>query len=143
MKNIKSGMRKGFTLVELLFVMAIIAILAGFAIANMQGSKDTAVITSMKNDARNATATEATSLANFQEYDTVATATAGDAHGKVQGDLGHVTFGLSKGNLIQVVNSNCQNGSTGYKITITNDKLADTVSYDSCVDSSIVYTPAP
>jgi len=46
-------MKKGFTLVELLFVMAIISILAGFAIANLNDSTRVASITSMKADIRN------------------------------------------------------------------------------------------
>lgn len=52
----KKMIKKGFTLVELLFVMAIIAILAGFAIANLKDSTRVATINSMKNDAKNAIA---------------------------------------------------------------------------------------
>lgn len=50
MKNTK--MKKGFTLVELLFVMAIISILAGIGISQMSGSTDAALKVSAKSDLR-------------------------------------------------------------------------------------------
>ena len=52
-------MKKGFTLVELLFVMAVISILAGIGISQMSGSTDTAKNTAAKAELRNAF-TEAT-----------------------------------------------------------------------------------
>jgi prepilin-type N-terminal cleavage/methylation domain-containing protein len=48
-----SKMKKGFTLVELLFVMAVISILAGFGISKMSGSTDTAEDIKAKANVRN------------------------------------------------------------------------------------------
>ncbi|KAB7889563.1 type IV pilin protein [Poseidonibacter ostreae] len=48
----KNTMKKGFTLVELLFVMAIISILAGIGISQMSGSTEAAYNTLMKGEVR-------------------------------------------------------------------------------------------
>jgi len=50
MKKIKSG----FSMVELLFVMAVMAALAAIAIPSMSASQDASTLTSMKSDIRNA-----------------------------------------------------------------------------------------
>lgn len=54
-----SKMKKGFTLVELLFVMAVISILAGFGISKMSGSTDSALNAVAKGNVMS-TASEAT-----------------------------------------------------------------------------------
>ncbi len=61
-------MKKGFTLVELLFVMAIIAILAGFAIANVKGSTRKAKELSLKHDLRNTIDAQNLFFSKNQEY---------------------------------------------------------------------------
>lgn len=68
-----SSRSEGFTLIELLIVMVIIAILAAIAIPQMSGSREKALLATMKNDLRNvATAQEA----YYTDYQLYATSTA-------------------------------------------------------------------
>ena len=129
-------LRKGFTLVELLFVMAIIAILAGFAIANLKDSSKTATLNSMKNDARAAIAIEQTYFAENQAYDT-ADGTA-DANGVLAGDNG-AKFSLSKGNTLTATEEDCGDGTIGFSISVKNptNVPGKEIKYNSCTDGSI------
>ena len=147
----KSTLRQGFTLVELLFVMAIIAILAGFAIANLKGSSKTATVNSMKNDARNAIAVEQTYFAENQVYDSAdcsAYDSTGNAYdtGKCQGDDQAATgtpieISVSKGNEVVTSTKDCGDGTTGFTVDVTNNNINDSVTYDSCTNGKIVYNP--
>jgi prepilin-type N-terminal cleavage/methylation domain-containing protein len=47
------ALKKGFTLIEVLVVMVVLAILSGIAIAQYLGTKDAAYVASMKADLRN------------------------------------------------------------------------------------------
>ena len=133
---IKNTMRKGFTLVELLFVMAIIAILAGFAIANLKDSSKVATVNSIKNDVRNAIAVEQTYFAENQAYDSVDTTANPAVDGSATGD-GGAKFSISKGNNLVITTQDCGDGTLGYVIEGENDQYADTVSFDSCNNGSI------
>ena len=132
----KNTLRKGFTLVELLFVMAIIAILAGFAIANLKDSSKVATVNSIKNDVRNAIAVEQTYFAENQAYDT---ASGSGTNGNLTGDKG-ARFSISKGNTLDITTEDCGDGTLGYSITGTNDQYADTVTFDSCTDGKIQHS---
>ena len=137
--KINTKMKKGFTLIELLFVMAIIAILAGFAIANLKGSTSSAIITSMKNDARNAIAAEQAFFAENQRYSQIASGTEPDENGFKENDLDNFRVSVSKGNNIGITRNNCEDGSAGFQITVENSNLSDkTVEFDSCVNSTPV-----
>ena len=146
----KSTLRQGFTLVELLFVMAIIAILAGFAIANLKDSSKTATVNSMKNDARNAIAVEQTYFAEHQAYDSAdcsAYASGYNAYdtGKCQGDdqAGTGTpieISVSKGNEVVAGTKDCGDGTKGFTLNVTNTQYGDNVTFDSCTNGKIVYT---
>ena len=60
--------RKGFTLVELLFVIVIIGVLAAIAIPRFGRAKSQAYITAMKSDLRNMVAGEATYFSDSARY---------------------------------------------------------------------------
>ena len=140
----KQTLRKGFTLVELLFVMAIIAILAGFAIANLKDSSKTATVNSMKNDARNAIAVEQTYFAEYQGYDSVSCEEGtDDTNGQCTGD-GDVGPGIkvsvSKGNTLDISTKSCGDGTVGYTISVTNDQYDDEITFDSCNDGKIQHS---
>ena len=60
--------KKGFSMVELLFVMAVIATLAAIAIPVMENSEKAAALTSMNEDIHNAkTAYEAAKILNYED----------------------------------------------------------------------------
>ena len=132
----KSTLRQGFTLVELLFVMAIIAILAGFAIANLKNSSKTATINSMKNDARNAIAVEQTYFAENQAYQVADSNTDGVTNGKING----TNLSVSKGNSLTVSNVDCGNGTIGFSLDVTNDQYKDEITFNSCTDGKIKHS---
>ena len=139
MKTVK----KGFTLVELLFVMAIIAILAGFAIANLKDSTKVATQNSMKNDLKNAISLEQTSFAANQAY-LDATGT-GNTEGILVGtdkDTNVMNFTISKGNsLTAVADTDCGDGTLGFTVEVTNSTLPGKYqSFDSCANGTIQNT---
>jgi prepilin-type N-terminal cleavage/methylation domain-containing protein len=113
-------MKKGFTLVELLFVMAIISILAGFAIANLKNSTKVATENSVKNDLKNAISLQNTYFAANQTYETVS-GTA-DAQGLVIGDNG-TKFTISKNNTISSYDKDCGDGTVGFYAKVSNSTL--------------------
>jgi len=137
--KINTKMKKGFTLIELLFVMAIIAILVGFAIANLKGSSNSAILTSMKNDARNAIAAEQAFFAENQEYGIIGSAVPVDENGFKTNSNSGFKVSVSKGNNIGITSNDCEDGSTGFQITVENENLnGKTVEFDSCVNSTPV-----
>jgi len=137
----KTTLRKGFTLVELLFVMAIIAILAGFAIANLKDSSKTASINGMKNDARAAIAIQQTYFAENQTYDNADG--TGDANGVLVGDNG-AKFSISNNDTLTTASKDCGDGTIGFTVKVVNptNVPGKQVSYDSCTDGKIQYVDA-
>jgi len=140
----KSTMKKGFTLVELLFVMAIISILAGFAIANLNDSTKVAVANSMKSDARGAIIAQQTEFANAQAYTAISCGETGsDTKNNGLCTTGNVRTAFSKGNTITVATKTCTDGSAGYTVALANATYtSEKVEFDSCLDGSLVINAA-
>jgi len=154
-------MRKAFTLVELLIVIAIIAILAAIAIPQFSKYKQRAYVAAMKSDAHNIIASEEAYYAEFDEYavDGKATYDADENVITLKDDDGNtvaeirltknvVPLTAQNGNAVAddgnaVFSDTCDDGSPGYKfylghenIKTSDGKYKIVVKYESCNDKA-------
>ena len=127
MKKIKTG----FSMVELLFVMAVMAALAAIAIPSMSASKDSAILTSMKSDTRNAISAMQAAYVDEQDYTSIAAAdtayTDTNDNGKTQ-EL--VTDGIKL---------SVSDGNTITFTTVSADKFVVEVSNGTLTGKKIVF----
>jgi len=139
--------RQGFTLVELLFVMAVISIMAGFAIAKINNSTKAATLTSMKNDARNMQNSFTQYLSN-KDNPSLRMQHCNEGIQDNNGQCDH-TPGLkvrvSKDNRIVFGTTTCSDGKMGYAFNITNKNYFKRnhtlrVGFNSCTHGTIVKT---
>lgn len=130
------GKRKGFTMVELIFVVIFLGILAAIAIPKISGSTETAVLASMKNDARAAITAEDAYYIQSNEY---ADATVeGGTEGAIAAlGTSNIKVGASPNNTVTVTSKDCGDGTKGYTLNVTSTKTNKTINYDSCNDASI------
>jgi len=138
----KQTIKKGFTLVELLFVMAIISILAGFAIANLNDSTEVAILNSMKSDLRGAINAQQTIVSRTGAYaDMSCVEGVDDTNGMCTS--GEFKVSISKGTGFRTRKINCtaqDGGGKGYNISIGNSKYKNGetgVYFNSCNHGSI------
>jgi len=105
-------MKKAFTLIELLIVIAIIAILTAIAVPQFNKYKEKAYVTAMMSDARNLIAAEEAYYAEHGNYTT---------------SLDALDVNLSGNNNAHIQSANV----TFYKFKITNVRVPGCVYYNS------------
>jgi len=133
----KQTIKKGFTLVELLFVMAIISILAGFAIANLNDSTRVAVITSMKNDAR---ANITNHRIAYNKSGSLALYECSNRIRSSQRNNGLCNSGAiyTGDNITVFSNSTAPCGGDSYLLTVTHPQYTNvSITFDSCLDGGL------
>jgi type II secretory pathway pseudopilin PulG len=138
-------MKRGFSLLELLFIFGIIAALTGYAINQFTKTTDIALLNSMKHDAKNAILTQQALYSNIQAFDDAegygsnhsvapkygSASGKGDNKGILYGTNGTI-FYLTKDNYLFTESYMCDNGLLGFEVQLQNDKANDFIYFDSC-----------
>lgn len=138
--------KNGFSMIELLFVMVILAALAAIAIPSMSSGTDSANLTGMKSDARNLQTLLVSKYINSQDFTEVITAgdyVDADNDGFADTTLADGTkLPITKGNTITLGLADCNGNGTnedGYTISVANDSYkAATIEFNSCTDGKII-----
>ena len=124
MMKVRAKGQKGFTLIELMIVVAIIGILAAIAIPQFAAYRERGYIASMQADANSVRLAEEAYYADKQEYKE-STDPAKDLK-----DYGLKS--LTPGNKVKVEAGGSKDIKTSFKVTVTSDKVTGKqVVYDS------------
>lgn len=138
--------KSGFSLMELLIVMVILAGLATMIIPNMSSGTEAAKLTSMRNDARNTISTLQAKYIDTQDYSNVFSAgdyVDSDDDGVAQTKLSDGSnLQVSANNTITLGVEDCDGGTgNGFSIAVANSQVnGKTVAYNSCNDGKIQVT---
>jgi type IV pilus assembly protein PilA len=131
-RNLRPRNEKGFTLIELMIVVAIIGILAAIAIPQFSAYRERAYISAMKGDVNSVRTAEE---AYFVDKDTYVAATVTDAGGDTLADFGIKS--ASPG--VTVTVTTLAGPPPSFVATATNAvKTAKTVKYDSTTGKTTV-----
>ena len=125
-------MRRAFTFIELLFVMAIVAILTGYGVFRLGDSSRAAYKSTMEVDLENIITRESIFFKRKDFFDSFSGSYEDSIAGRIVGENGG-KFSVSKHNSITVQSVNC-NPFPGYKVVITNDRVNESLHYSSCSD---------
>jgi prepilin-type N-terminal cleavage/methylation domain-containing protein len=143
--------KKGFTLVEMLFVMIIISLLTSIAIPNIISQIKYSNIETMKNDAQGIREVAQIHYRNYFNYnefenfqndhkfeDTDNDGKADKGGVNNDGTIDGIHLGLSKDNIAIIYPKKCNDSDedySGYTIEIKNPNSEKKIYFDSCVDS--------
>jgi len=152
MKNLKT-VRQGFSMIELLFVMVILAALAAIAIPSLSSGTSSSTLTSMRSDTMGVIALAQTQFIDTQDYTNVDVGTAStgvyadsDGDGIAEEDMNGQNVSMSKGNSATVVPKDCVASSglvDGFTVAVTNGSIDKQITYDSCTQGKIQVSTAP
>jgi len=127
--------RKGFTLLELLVVVAIVAALIAIGVPKMRNYMTGVNITSMKTAAERGVAAERGYFSSYNEYvDFTADNTSG-TKAKVFDVGGGFKITVPPGVKVEGKKEDCSDGSKGFTISASHKEVSDRYAqYDSCSD---------
>ena len=132
-RKLRPNNEKGFTLIELMIVVAIIGILAAIAIPQFSAYRERAYVASMKADCN---AVRTAEEAYFADNDTYLVTTAPTT------DLADYGIkSLSPGNSLAVAAGASGTIATGFKVTAsdtTTGRTGKTVVYDSTLGTTVI-----
>lgn len=124
MKDFRRKKEGGFTLVELMIVIAIIGILAAIAIPQFSAYRERGFIASMQSDISSMRNAEEAYFADKSTYTTATT------------DLANYGFkGLSQGSTATI--TAVTNLATDYKVVVNSTKTSKTVTFDSTLGTTV------
>jgi prepilin-type N-terminal cleavage/methylation domain-containing protein len=112
--------RKGFTIIELLVVVAIMGLLATLALPKLTATRQRATVATMITDLKNMLTAQEGFFVNYRDY------AGGIAASEVPGPgaAGRVVSRLSPGNQVVVTRQN-GSGGVGWSATMTNPSVTD------------------
>jgi len=129
MKKVKSG----FSMVELLFVMAVMAALAAIAIPKLSGASDSAKATALRSDARTFVTSTVPTVTNLNNGEVII-ASDSLSNGNTYGGQ---TLSLSKNVSITMADESSATCPDGYSVEVKDSTFdSKKVTYNSCTDSA-------
>ena len=131
-RKLRPNNEKGFTLIELMIVVAIIGILAAIAIPQFSAYRERSYIASMKADCNAVRTAEEAYFVDNDKYLVIAET----AEGVAPADL--ASYGIkaiSAGNKVAVAASTDINKD--FKVTVTSTKTTKTTVYDSPLGTTV------
>lgn len=132
---------KAFSLIEVLFVLALMSALAAIAIPTYLSDKESVILTKLRMDTTNAlnTMNNVYEVTNSFEaiYGTGFTSSAGNNGETETATTNGTKFSLTKGNSIKIINSSFvpETCPEGFVLTISNNEIKKQTYFDSCQDS--------
>ncbi len=144
--------KKGFSMIELLFVMIILAALASISIPNVKGGEEAAILTSMRLDTKNIINLLTAKFIEKQDYSEIINANLRYFQIETEENykkgfsartlIDGTKIPISKNNVFSIINyavgeGSCNGNGQGFLVTVSNININKEATFDSCRDSHI------